>query len=426
VERERLQAAIEQMDELRCRTVKEWAEDVGWGRGVGPEADRHLEQIASRHLELRDRLVDVVGELHELVERIQDLRTRVEAANTPHAQLSADLVVELDVRSEGEVEMMLEYTVAGACWRPEHRAELLEQQSPRIRFVSEACVWQNTGEDWENVDLYLSTERPSLGAEPPRLETDTLRARRCRPALAVEVREQEVLTAGLGSEARGDSGRRGQGLPGIDDGGESLDFVSQRKATVRSDGRAYRTPLDRFESSAELEYVCVPEVAPSVILKSTLHNGAKHPLLAGPVHLIRHSGLAGRTQVGFVAISERFELGWGSLSEVSVSREKECLKPQDAALSAWSTESHQVRVRLSNWAAEPISVRLTERIPVSEIEKLAVVFDHDRTDPLAAPDSDGFVHWSLSVPASGRAEVKLTYLVKRHADVVGLEGLQRI
>jgi len=49
-------------------------------------------------------------------------------------------------------------------WRPLHEARLFADD--RLLMSSSAVVWQNTGEDWSNVDLSFSTALSSLGVEP--------------------------------------------------------------------------------------------------------------------------------------------------------------------------------------------------------------------------------------------------------------------
>ncbi len=422
-ERDRVAAALSQSEQARRLMLAEWAEDVAWGQGFGEDAEERLEAIAERRLQLSDRLGLVEQDIEGLDQRLGDLERRIETARSPRAELRADIAVELQTESAGLIELIVEYTVPGACWRPEHRAELLgesEQGERRVAFSSQACVWQNTGENWENVELRFSTERPSLGTEPPRLATDRLSTRDRNPWIMVEAREQEIHDAGLGMAEGKPKEPKASGLPGIDDGGEALELTAQQRASVPSDGLPYRAMLHHFESIAKLEYVCIPELAPSVMLKSTLVNTASRPILAGPVHLVRQSGLQGRTRVDFVAAGERFELGWGPLSEVSVVRDKSSLAVDAATLISWHTETVQVRVRLSNLMPTPLRIGLVERIPVSELEKLVIELDHDRTRPHALPDDDGFIHWSLDLAPLERAEVKLVYTVKKHSDVAGI------
>jgi hypothetical protein len=79
-----------------------------------------------------------------------------------------------------------------------------------------------------------------------------------------------------------------------------------------------------------------------------------------------------------------------------------------------------VTVRLSNIGAEPRTIRLTERVPISEIEQVEVSFDKSKTTRGASPDADGMVVWDLELPAFGRETRTLGYTVKKKKDVVGI------
>jgi uncharacterized protein (TIGR02231 family) len=284
-----------------------------------------------------------------------------------------------------------------------------------VHFECEGSAWQNTGEDWVDVALCFSTERASLGAEPPLLESDVLAVTRKSPTLLVHERDQRIEQAGLGAGQA-----RAEGLPGIDDGGDVQRLRAQHKATVPSDGRPYRVPLFSFEAAAETELVTMPELEAAVILKSVQTNAGPHPLLAGPVDLIQDSGFVGRASVLFVAAGEKFALGWGPDGALRVQREVEQLKEESNLLGSWTTRAHEVRVHLSNLGNAPKVVRVTERIPVSEIEKVQITPLLEHTTESKRPDDRGFLEWTITLPAFARETVRLRYLVKKHSDVVGL------
>jgi uncharacterized protein (TIGR02231 family) len=235
-------------------------------------------------------------------------------------------------------------------------------------------------------------------------------------AIVVEAREQEVQTTGLGTGRRAPA----PALPGIDDGGEALHLEAHDRATVPGDGLPYRVPIMSFRAPATTRHVLVPELAQAVILESTQTNQARQPILAGPVDLVRDGGFAGRTSLLFVAPGERFALGWGPDGALRVHRTLEHGKEERGIMSAWTTQARRVRVRISNLGAEARTIHITERVPVSEIEKLAIEVDGAATTGQRKPDHDGLVRWTMDLPAFGHDAVVLRYLVKKHGDVVGI------
>ena len=162
------------------------------------------------------------------------------------------------------------------------------------------------------------------------------------------------------------------------------------------------------------------ELAPCVFLKSTQVNRGSQPLLAGPVDLIRNSGLAGRTCIMYVAPGEKFALGWGAEPELRAKRTCDVHDEQSRMLSSWVSRQHEVEVRLSNLGAHSREVRVLERVPVSEVEKVRIEIDHDKTSGSKAPNSDGIIEWTLELEPFGQRRVQLQYTLRKHEDVVGV------
>jgi hypothetical protein len=96
----------------------------------------------------------------------------------------------------------------------------------------------------------------------------------------------------------------------------------------------------------------------------------------------------------------------------------------------------RVAVRLSNLGDRPRTVEVTERIPVSEIDKVEIQLseptawqleddDGKRSDDVPVVtarqvDDDGMVTWSVELPPRGRRAVALEYRIRAHTSVHGV------
>jgi uncharacterized protein (TIGR02231 family) len=408
---EREAAALEQVAAL---TFAELAADISWGRELG-DAGPRLDALRDRERDARQALVEVIAILAERRRDAERLAARLRAAESHAPVETALLTCELVVDRPGDFDLAISYLVPGACWRPYHEARLTDSGAgSRVELATDACIWQSTGEDWVDASLRFSTERASLGTEPPPLSTDLLRVQRKSEVVAVEMREQEIETTGLGA-----AGRAAAELPGIDDGGLAIELRAPVAATVRSDGRPHRVRLGSFQSDAEVELVAMPELSPCVLTRTTQSNRGSGPLLAGPVDLIRDSGLTGRTSILFIAAGERFELGWGPDPDLRLHRDVERHHEASGTLSSWNETRHEIEIRLSNLGPRPRTVRVTERIPVSEIDKVKIALEPDLGRPRAV-DDDGRIDWKVSLEPFGHTAIELTYIVKKHDSVVGI------
>ncbi len=395
--------------------VAEVGEDAAWGR---TSEDWRADFVGLREAmeEARAEVARIRGERKLRDQELRDLRQRLQAMTDVGVDRRCSLEVDVTVEREGAT-LQVDYIVPSAAWRPTHRAHLLPDG--RVRFETEACVWQRTGEDWADVELRVSTERTSAGAEPPTLHTDELRVQPKDAVVRVEAREREVETLGTGEAPRMAEAAE---LPGVDDGGSAILREVTGPVRIPSDGRPHRALLGSFQTEAEVAFVCMPELEAAVVLRTRLRNESTEAILAGPVELFRDAGPAGRSRVLYVAPGERFDLGWGPEPSLRVHREAREEPTESGMLSRWVETPHRVTVRVGHLglADRSYDVELVERVPVSELEAVRVEVDGDVTSEGARPDADGFVRWQHRMRPRDRWQVELRWTLAKKKDVVGV------
>jgi uncharacterized protein (TIGR02231 family) len=410
---------------LRGVVLAELAGESAWARLPADAAER-LATIDERERQLTAAVVARRADRERAHRDRTALEARAAEAQRDAGVEVADVELDVALAEPAEVTIALDYLVPGACWRPYHTATLADGT---VTLVTDACVWQHTGEDWREATLSCSTERPSLGAEPPRLVADELRVQRRREALVVEARDHDVDTTGLGVDRAVQTAAE---VPGVDDGGVAQTLRAPHPATVPSDGLPYRVTLGSHQAAAEIALVAFPERSPCAFTRTRQANGGR-PLLAGPVDLIRDAGYVGRTALLYVAPGERFELGWGPEPDVRLHRTEDRHRDEAGMLGSWHETRVRVAVRLSNLGERARALEVTERVPVSELDKVEIrVAAADAWRPeedggLAAPavtartiDDDGLVRWQVELPPHERRLVALEYRIRSHTSVVGL------
>lgn len=403
---------LEATQTARQLLLGEVGDDVAWGRATPDAWTAGFDAALQRETTLRLELADLQPKLQDAEQEVQDLTRRVGLALSPSSSRETWIELELIAEQTGEAQVEISYLVPSAIWRPQHRATL---RDGTLKMETDACVWQRTGEDWTDVKLSFSTERPSLGVEPPALQADFLRTRKKAEVLEVEAREEEIETAGLGR-----SKQVAPDLPGVDDGGEARLLVAPNAATVPSDGRPYRVHLAQYESKASASWVAFPERDLAVISRSRHEHGGTTPLLAGPVDLVGQSGPVGRTTTLFVAPGEAFELGWGPSTDIRVHREVTRKEGKSKMLSSWIRSTHRVELKLSNTGPTETKVEVTERVPVSEVSQVEIEVDAKGTTEGVTPDQDGFIRWNVTIPAHGQRTLELAYTVSKKEGVRGI------
>lgn len=418
-------AELEGLATIASHALRELAEAAS--RAVPPNgASKELAALDTAEAAARRRIALAELAAADVEQAQRRLDARLTDVETTAGGQAARLVIDLVVEIAGEIALSIGYIVPSAAWRPYHRAMLTrDSDGPSIAWATTACVWQATGEDWRDVALVLSLERPSLGVEPPALDDDELAARRRLEQIVVEAREHEHQVASQGVGAQ---------VPGIDDGGLGL-VLRAARATIASDGAPHRVPVGSFTARAVIDRVAIPLRSPWVHVRAKLTNTGAQPLLAGPVDLLMASGYVGRADIGFIAAGEKMAIGFGPDADVRIHRSETRAHDDAGLLGGWNLTTVRVAVRISNMGAEAREVLITERIPISEVEQVEVhaapadgyllgAADHPGGEEITqvtarAIDERGLVSWTVALPAFGRRAVALEYKIRSQRGVAG-------
>lgn len=398
--------------------LRRWLEQASRAAGVG-EGDP---ESWSRGLEIfSQQLVDADARraaARAAVAAARRQRERTLAAAPGKKPLGQRLVAQLELRVSGpggRYRLVVSTLVPCAAWRPSHEAVLVRngaaEVQPRVRFITSATVWNRTGEAWNDVELVLSTARPSAGAELPPLSADRLTLRQKtaeeRRTIVVEHREEGVPKAAPQGTA-----------PGVDDGGEARVFRAPR-ARIPDDGRPHLVEVARFETPANVERVAVPELATHVFLRASIQNAGAAPILAGPVTLVVDGAWVGTGDVLYIGMGERFDLSFGSDDRFVVRTQTRRLEDKKLVGRDVVHFLRETTLSQTGTGRERVTVQL--RLPVSEVKQLKVLPSpqHSTIDlgGKSAPDEHGIVRVPVELAPGEEKKLVLAFSFDADGDV---------
>ncbi len=422
-DRQRLMGRAEKIQSILVMSVDEIPEDVAWGADDSAQWGEDLEGLFTTHRELNTRLIDLVAEQQEVRRKHQLAIDERQVMDRPDQHFVAWIEIDLVIDGEASTTVQIDYVVPNALWRPVHSARL---DGDVLSFTSKAALWQNTGEDWKDVQLVFSTARSSLGTEPPLLHDDLLQAQRKVEHTTISMREVSIQQAGLGG-SKGGGGGGGEGsaetppagveLAGVDDGGDIQNLRAEQRVDIPSDGNPNFIELFDFKALAEVERVLAAEINPRVVLRAVQRNTSKMPLLAGPVELLLQGGPVGWTNTLFVAPGERFELGFGPDESVRVVRDTHLISEEINHPDQWTHRTHLVQLFLSNLGEEARTIKVQERVPISEIEKVQIFIIKNKTTQEYEVDDDGIITWHRELAPYLKEVVSMQWRMQTAPDV---------
>lgn len=350
--------------------------------------------------------------IQDLAERLSAARSELSKVQAPSERVTRRVEVELESDAAStEGELALEYSVREAGWYPAYDVRE-DADGKKVSFTYYGTVVQATGEDWKDVDLTLSTAKPSESAQVP-----TLRALQLS-GYKREKRPVRIVSYGKDAEKKRDAGPVGGLIAGtggraeIDDRGLAVTFTIKGKESLPADRRPHKVEVTTSMLDATLGYEAIPKISPWVYLKATAKNSTPFPILAGEVDVFRSSGYVGTGTLEYIAPGEEFAVSLGVDEDLKVKRIiDERVDRAPKLFGSTRTISYGYSIELSNFKKAPQSVTLVENIPVSQRKEIKVSVREGTTKPDEKND-DGFLRWKVTLAPGEQKTVMFGYLVE--------------
>ncbi len=371
----------------------------------------------------------------------QQLRANAEAtafAQRELAELTAgavrterEAVVVVDKTNAAAGTVRLNYLVSHATWRPQYKLRAGGEKDPvQVEYL--AAIVQQSGEDWGDVSVSLSTAEPMLSATPPDLTaldvavTAAAQAPQGGPALSKawdaeaarlfrdgqrKANVADYFAANADVNAGAAMRQTVEMLGAAEDvarEGPSVTYHLKQRFTVPSRSDEQLLQVARLQVSPSYFYKAVPVLTPHVYRQAARVNASEVVLVPGSATLYVGADFVGRMDLPLVAIGEAFTVGFGVDPQLQVARE--VIEKNKSVQGGNQVHEFKYRIRVSSFKKEPVRVQVWDRLPRGEAESVGVTMV-DTTVPLST-DADYLRHerpvnllrWDLTVPAEANGE----------------------
>ncbi|HSY53258.1 MAG TPA: mucoidy inhibitor MuiA family protein [Opitutaceae bacterium] len=380
---------------------------------------------------------------HDLADKIGAIEKQIADLSGANGRSIKHITVRLTATNPGHLELALSYTVPAASWSPSYDARVLSTDHA-VQLGYFGVVHQSTGEDWTNVDLTLSTARPSLGGAPPQLFPWTVDVAQFKS----EDQKDGETTIALGSfnvSAAKSVGYRANnsvsgGMPSppiqdlpfsvsafseatLDAQATSASFKIPVAATIPSDNSPQKVPITSVRLADSPEYLAIPKQLAAAFLTAKVTNSSDFPLLAGTMNVFLDDTFVAASSLRTVMPGEKFDLALGVDDAIAIKRKLNNRFTEDTGLiSKGQRVTYDCTLTVQNNKKTSERVVLLDQVPVSRNEKIVVkMLAPDVAD--VKPEADGTLKWTLDLKPGEKRELSLKFSVEHPADlaVAGLE-----
>lgn len=384
----------------------------------------------------RVRLKEINGELFALQkkrEKQNEILAKLQrqlAENGDVVMPSAEITVLLSSQAKANANIELKYVVKESGWTPSYDL-LSEDVSKPIILKYRAKVYNNSGVDWNDVKIKLSTADPMKSAAKPQLlpwylnfsnpaanfynynnyQNDKSNVynpqQQSAPSRDISLYEQEISSPGKG---KNEAQLKSIQYEEVQVSELSAEFDIKQNYSVPADAKPYLVDVITYSLNASFQYYSVPKLEKEAFMLAKITGWEDLDLVEGPANVFLAGTFVGQSYIYTRSVEDTLSLSFGRDKKIVVTRTK--LKDFNSERSMGSTRkvTYSYEIVVKNNHKAPIQIEVEDQLPVSQNSEIVV-------DPIKLSDAEhnvlsGQLKWKLSLNPDETRKLILTFSVR--------------
>jgi uncharacterized protein (TIGR02231 family) len=394
-----------------------------------------IDQMNATHGRIRAKNLELV----ELQKKIAALRGEEDNLSSMQEKETNVINIDIEATNPGDFDIKVEYAVYGAEWYPIYDARV-STDDMKVDFTYYGIVKQNTGENWTNTVITLSTapEAPStvlpeiqpwyINIYEPARNVMTRSYRSADKSGMLQMQQAELPPPAPASMSEGGLGgsfkdeykpapkkvAAREQVAKVETSGETVVYKIEKPSDIPSEEETpKKLMIGKFELPVEIRYLSIPKVIPEVYTKAKITNSTEFMFLPGEVNLFSDSEFIGSSNLGNVAPTEKFQFSLGITKAIKVKRG---LTKREVTSGGVVHKDKRIkyayRIKVENNKKIDARITIKDQLPISQHEKIKIedVSWGEGTEPTKKNDM-GILEWSFILPSGKKKNIDLEFSV---------------
>ncbi|MCL2143443.1 MAG: DUF4139 domain-containing protein [Methanomassiliicoccaceae archaeon] len=389
------------------------------------------EDMKNAVLFFRERMASLCNEkfasqkkIEKLTYELSEIESQIGMDDRNKRRSQVDIEVHSD--SDSESELTISYFIRNAGWIPYYDVRVKDIVSP-LSLSSKASVYQNTGEDWNNISMVLSTGNPSLSGNLPDLRpwyldfyepyVSNARMKQSFQAAPLAKVSADSLKECVAEDCKAPI-EADRFAASTAESVASVEYTLPVPYTILSSENGKAVDILTHELKAEYQYICVRKLEKDVFLVADVKDWAHLNLLAGSANIFFEDKYVGEITIDPRRAEEGLRISLGRDKNVIVTRVRGKDHTAEPMLGQSTKASREWTLTAKNLRKQKIDIIVEDQIPVS-VNK-AITVDAAAVSGAEHDRDTGKLTWkfSLDPAASKTMQVKYTVTYPKNKTVI--------
>ena len=377
------------------------------------EINTEISSIDKKSRLLNEVLVKLNGQLMEL--------------NAKNTQPSAEISILLNVKTKTTSSIELKYIVSDAGWAPSYDLLALDINQP-VELKYRAKVFNNTGIDWNDIKIRLSTADPSQSASKPVLDKWSL-------DYSVANYNNYKSANVSGWDGNAPSSISGEGYMQNALFENSIAQKAEQKAIVQpiqfeeiqvselsaefdikinysipSDSKPYIVDVTEYKLPATYQHFSVPKLDRDAFLLARITGWEDLDLVEGPANVYYSGTYVGQSYINTRSVDDTLDLSLGRDNKVLVTRSKIKEYNTKKFLGSTTKETFGYEMNIKNNRKTPIFIEVNDQLPIST--QGDIIVESIETSKAEFDSKTGKLTWKYDLQPGEVKKIILSFSVK--------------
>ena len=419
-----LQSQIGFLNTLSESTGRSFAKGFTFGNASLERAQQFTDYLVRELNVAQAKRRDLAQKRREQERKIKATQAHLEQVQRVETNARYEINIEVQAAAETNFELEVTYVVNNARWTPLYD---LRVTGTDVSLAYLGQVMQSTGENWESVEMFLSTARSATSTEIPELDpwyVDVYRmpvARSAKRAMIPGEAGAMPMPApapqafqAMAEQAAPEPARMLEAT--IESSGAAVTYRVARPMTAPSDNTPHKTAITTLDLDARLDYITSPKIAEEVYMRAKIKNTSEFVLLAGAVNVFHGDDFVGVTEIETIAPNEEFEAHLGIDERIKVKRELTERVVDKTLIGNTRRMTFGYKITLTNLMATDAKITLLDQVPMPRDEAIKIKMRDSLPKPIEQNDLN-ILKWELEFKPQEKHEITFGFIVEHPRDV---------
>jgi uncharacterized protein (TIGR02231 family) len=378
-----------------------------------------LDFYRTRQTDIRKKLFDLTNKEEKLNEKIQKYQGQIDEMGEKPINPVKEIVLTFSSETGGSLTIRPTYLVNNASWSPMYDIKVINTAQP-VNILYKAKIVQNTGFEWKDCKVTISTANPSVNNDRPILNP------RYIDYYVYRVQSTVPLSAGISmnmmqinSPVRKDAQDKEQEDSFVDafdynaevsESEVNVEFAIDARQTIQSDGKEHICAIQSYTVPATYKYHTVPKLEQAAFLLAKITDYGKYNMLAGPANIFFDDMYIGQTHLNPKVSSDTLLVSLGRDERIVVKRIRVLDKNSKRFIADSQKDVYTWETIIRNNKGTPIDIEVLDQVPLSRRDEIKV----ELTDKQGAEYTEEFgkLFWNYTVKPNDSKKIRFSYTVE--------------